>query len=181
MVCPSGDQDCLEGLRCGQQYIGRDAKQSPSGTLGNVAVPESRTAFGCPVVGTKSRWAGSNSAELPKYQDRGGRDVDGSGELTQLRPLCVDATTEHRLLLNRRADLRVEVRDRNLDDCDLALDILLLGGVVPEGLLQLLLRGQRVGQVASKLRAYLVDQRLLLLRVGCRRARGDTGRTRAEH
>src|SRR4029077_18507597 len=66
-------------------------------------------------------------------------------------------------------DLDVEVGDLLLDFGDLHLQRLLLKRVVLERVAELLLGRQRIGEVAAELRTDLVDQRLLLQRIGRRR------------
>ena len=73
----------------------------------------------------------------------------------------VDTQAKHDFAHLRSGDLHVEVVDLLLRVGDLALHVVLLVRVFDERLLELLLRGHRVGQVAAQLRANLVDDGFL--------------------
>jgi len=72
-------------------------------------------------------------------QRRPWRRVDRAGELAELRAFGIDALGGDRLPRAGVRDLAVQVGDLRFDAADLALEVQLLGGVVLQGLLELLL------------------------------------------
>src|SRR5438309_1672496 len=125
--------------------------------------------------GTRSRDvqirdAGQQVAQALRFgehnQRRLRRRINRASQLAELRALGLDAPGKDRLAPFCVRDLHVEIGDLRLGRADLALEHALLGSVVLQGLLQLLLSGQCVSQIASELGADLVDDRLLLRRVG---------------
>src|SRR5438552_19083841 len=108
------------------------------------------------------------------HQHRPRRHVDCATQLSKLGALCLDAQREKRLMSPRARDLDVEISDLRRDLVDLPLEDLLLRGVLLQRLLQLLLGGHCVREVAPELRADLIDGRLLLLWIG--RCVGGGGR-----
>src|ERR1700682_1637048 len=106
----------------------------------------------------------AQALRLGKHHQHGGwLRVDGSRQLAQLRTLRDDPLREKCLTPLGGRDLLVKVGDFRFDLRDLGANVGLLSRVLLQGLLDLLLRGHRVGQVASQLRADLVDQHFLLV------------------